>query len=45
MEYPGSNSEATLQGNEKEVYASKVRSAIPGTVRFKKLKKLLAGLK
>jgi len=33
-DYPGSNSEATMEGNEKETYAKKV-------ARFYKLRKLL----
>lgn len=35
--YPGSNDSATLEGNEKQVYASKKKE------RFKKLKKLCQG--
>lgn len=43
-DYPGSNSEANLQGNTKETYGKKIEKLVPDTgkkKKFGKLKKLL----
>jgi len=41
MEYPGNNNETTMTGNTKATYSKKVVNAIPGRLKFRKLKDIL----